>query len=175
MTNQELIEQITPVRKKIKAKGGSILVLNDKLVSLNEDKSLMYVTDVTPTSMMYANTVTHISNGEYDNNLREYNIVLNLYQQYMSYPILFREEGVDQYPDFPDILSMRAKDPRTHYEINGLYIPIFYGLLPMNKGDRLDINILDMNPVTSVVRYDVYKKALKRYIYIYTKLLTVTR
>ena len=74
---------------------------------------------------------------------------------------------------FSSLLKLKAKDPMHRYILDNIYLPIFQGYLPVNKGDTLKIKACMLEDNTNLVMYNLHKKKLKMNMDIYMRLLPI--
>lgn len=114
---------------------------------------------------------------------RVYNMMYNIYMNYMNIVPLHKDVflNLEEDESFIEGTKLRASDtflPYTFYgEYKKYYFPISYGLFPLIKGDKLDMEIYDlprdMNcPFdTFMTKSIVHKKKLKCDLFIYRRLI----
>ena len=176
MDINNVIEYIIPYLKGIKfvRKNDSILVYDNKLVCMNEEASIMYVTDIIPTGQIICNTKGKIEDGNYMS-YRLYNFILDKYNYLSSYAnnmnIICEMYNMESDEVFSNLLKLKSKDPVHKYILDNIYLPIFYGYLPINKADTLSVKGGLLEDNTNLIKYTVHKKKLKCDIDIYLRLL----
>ena len=176
MDINNIVEYITPYLKGIKfvKKNDGILVYNDKLICMNEEASIMYVTNIMSTGNVICNTKEKIENKNYMS-YRLYNFIIDKYRYLSEYAnrmnIICEMDNMEMDEVFVDLLKLKAKDPVHKYILDNIYLPVFYGYLPINKADTLSVKGGLLEDNTILIKYTVYKKKLKSNIDIYLRLL----
>ena len=177
MDLQNIIEYIKPYLKAVKIlkKHDWMVINNDKLICMNNEASILYTIDIMPTNTIICNTVENVLEfGNYMNN-HMYHIIMNNYNRMImninNIDIKCEMNNLELDDTFSNLLKLKSKEPMHGYILDNIYLPIFYGYLPINKGDSLDVKGGIMEDNTVLINYKVYKKKLKIILDIYLRLL----
>ena len=100
----------------------------------------------------------------------KYNYIINTSQN-MNKVCEMNRLDLDE--TFSDLLKLKARDPMHSFIVDNIYIPVFYGYLPINKGDTLDVVAGRINDDTVLIKYTAHKKKLKTDIDIYLRTLSI--
>jgi hypothetical protein len=153
------------------------------------DKSILYkidISEMTGIELLYGikrfeSEVTYLSQMQFNNILYRYNTIKSFV---MPMNLLTENIEVRSDPLFNEYNSMKATDgmgfmkvPIVYYgESKVLNVPVFPGLPQLNKADTVAMQIYPSNiPNEYIIRYDVYKKKLKKNIEILFKILDINR
>ena len=88
------------------------------------------------------------------------NHIVDLYNKLMhesTYSIFNRYENIKEDQDFLNILDKKSKDGATMYKKDKYIMYIFSGLLPINKSDKVNLNIYDIGPYF-ISNFEILKK-----------------
>ena len=178
MNIESIMEIITSCIKstKLSKKGCWILIYNDKFIGMDDEFTILYVLDIMPINMIICNTMEKIEQGDYMN-YRMYHFILDKYNDILNNSnnmiSTCEMNNLELDETFSKLLKLKARDPMHSYIIDNIYIPVFYGYLPINKGDTLDIKAGRMNDGNILVKYTAYKKKIKKSVDIYMRLISV--
>lgn len=165
-----VLEYITPLIKNMK-KCNKFLIYNDKLIGMNNEASIMYTIDIIKTDTIFAfdnSKEIKMSHRLYYELLDKYNYLSNSIN---NRNIICEMENMETDEIFSNLLKLKAKNPMHGYILDNIYLPIFQGYLPVNKGDTLRVKGCTLEDGTTLIMYTVYKKKLKLDLNIYIRLL----
>lgn len=101
-----------------------------------------------------------------DNNI----LLLENFSHYYEYYTLRYNEyalstlhinNLKDYKNFDELLNMKSADGMVFFWIENYPITYYTGLLPINKSDKVQVNIYDDDQVSFVVKYTVIKPKVK--------------
>ena len=165
-----VLEYIAPLIKNMK-KCNKFLIYDDKLIGMNNECSIMYTMNIMKTNTLFAfdnSKEIKMSHRLYYELLDKYNYLSNSIN---NRNIICEMENMETDEVFSNLLKLKAKDPVHKYMLDNIYLPIFYGYLPINKADTLSVKGGLLEDNTILIKYTVYKKKLKSNIDIYLRLL----
>lgn len=170
-----MVEYLNPILKVMK-KSNKALVYNGNLIAMNDESSIMYTTDIIQNDIVIANHLDYrkifidntIDYRIYHELLDKYNYIINMERSISGKCIV---DNLESDEVFSELLKLKARDPAHKYILDNIYVPVFYGYLPINKGDTLSILGGYIEDGTVLIKYIVYKKKLKKNISIYLRLL----
>lgn len=181
MTNNEVIEYITPFIKSMKIKKvndmeAKVLVYNNVLICTDSEEAGLYVVNLIDTNTIIAGFLDDIVVNP---NQVNYNVYQRLIQHYYNYTNIssWNIERVNMELDenFMAMCLSRATDGLFQYKLDeNIMLPLFYGLVPVAKADKVSVYV-NNTPNYIFVKYIIYKKKLKTNIYLYVKLLNLSR
>lgn len=94
--------------------------------------------------------------------------LFNRLQRYLSYPIVYSEFGLEKNPEFMNtVAKLKVNDGLTRYSIGNKYIITnFNKIHAINASDKVSVNVYDIDPITFLCEFVVYKKkyTIKEYI-----------
>jgi len=74
-------------------------------------------------------------------------------------PIIYTNESLQEDDVFQSIISLKTSDGSTIYKIDYIYMmSVFKTLLPINKGDKVLLNIIDIGQERFLSNFTVVKK-----------------
>lgn len=187
MTIQEAYEFILPYIKGMKLKKNtSILVKGNMLVCIDPDWTSLY-TCILPIALDYNDLLCGVDGDLYPGttmvDFRLYNKLWNTYSNYVNYVPLHTDyfQNLEEDENFMAGVNLKASDSFKNYVFYGQYgnylFPISYGLFPLSKGDKIDMEISPLpNDINSpfntfLSKAIVHKKKLKVDINIYRRLI----
>lgn len=178
MNIESVVEYIRPYVKSVKVKKTDwLLVFGDKLICINNESSIMYVMDIIPTDIIICNTIENVlDNGQYMNYHMYYSISNKynyIFNSSNNMSVQCEMDNLESDDIFSELLKLKSKQPMHKYILDNVYIPVFYGFLPVNKGDKLNIIGGYLEDNTILLKYTVIKKKLKKDIDIYLRLLPI--
>lgn len=99
------------------------------------------------------------------------NIILleNFSYYYEYYTLRFNEytqstihiDDLRDYKNFSELLGMKASDGMSFFWIENYPITYYNGLLPLNKPDKIMVDIYDDNQASFIVKYTIIKPKVK--------------
>ena len=167
-----VLEYIAPLIKNMK-KCNKFLIYDDKLIGMNNESSIMYTMNIMKTNTLFAfdnSKEIKMSHRLYYELLDKYNYLSNSIN---NRNIICEMENMETDEVFSNLLKLKAKDPMHSYILDNIYLPIFQGYLPVNKGDTLRIKGCMLEDNTNLIMYTIYKKKLKMDMNIYIRLLPI--
>lgn len=186
MNNKELLDIISPYIKSCK-KRDKILILDNLLICTDEHNTILQKVNMNINTGVMAgctlNNISEVVNGrskkidEYlefnDSIYYELMNIKNMYDIYENISWDFYGEDMQDIESFNELLFLKSKTGMNKYIVDQrFYLPMFYGIIPMNKTDKLDLYIKSEQD-TYIVKYIVHKKKIKSTIEIYMRLLNV--
>lgn len=179
MNYMDAIDFITPYAKSMmKKKEGYYLLLDNTLISLNEEQSqLAVVTLPQNTDTIICQVKENIGDQNNPIDYRYYYMMHNMYTNYiqLSYndPII-SIENVQNIEELSNLLKMKMKQGAVLYNWeNSIILPFFGGMIPINKSDKMNINIYPFDNVSNIIKYSVQKAKPKCIIDFYMRLMLV--
>lgn len=173
---------------------GYMVVLNNELIMMSEDRAVMSVVHIQPLSIVYIARIKEFINAKKDpstffqqtkfmGSLQVLEEIENKFYLYHNtehmcglaenvFDPIFQEEDMFVFPTFREKISSIG---RSFLKItNGgeyYYIPVSKAIFPINKDDQCSLKVFKWfdEQNTRVFKYEVYKKKLKLVIHIYTK------
>lgn len=174
---------------------GYMVVLDNELVMMSEDRAVMSVVHIQPLNIVYIARIKDFINAKKDPSTFFQQTKFMGSQQVLSeienkfyvyhesecmsggvaenvFDPIFQEENMFVFPTFREQISSTN---RSFLKItNGgeyYYIPVSKAIFPINKDDQCSLKVFKWfdEQNTRVFKYEVYKKKLKLVIHIYTK------
>lgn len=185
MNYREYIEYIFNMMKIIWKRGDCIVIVKDgNLFCIDLDMSMLYTIKLNiPLEFnlcTYYSIVKEYLSTDNSNMLTfkyyEFNTtycrVLNIINNFNNSPDKFIQENINTDETIKDYFYLKSSDPSYSFVKNNVYIPMFYGIVPIAKGDAVDLQIANMNSY-STVKYTVIKKNNKDIIDIYMNVINL--
>lgn len=116
----------------------------------------------------FKHDVLQNENGETFSLYNEYidSEIRNMYKNCLEVEknkILYQDLDIRNDIEFEKCIQLKSADGIRMYKIQNTFglkfiISIFNGMLPVNKGDKVSLNIYDMGPYFYLCKFTVYKK-----------------
>ena len=184
MLSQELMEYITGVIKSVVRSGYmEVAVYNSNLIILL-DNTVLYTINLSG-KIDPAITCGYINDGSFnfDNNIlikliRKTEEIVGICRPETE---VYNDPTAREDPVFEQAVSSKATDGATFYFINShlnnnIFIPLFSGLLTLNKGDTVGISVFKApEQYQYIAKMTIFKKKINNSVNLYYRVLDVNR
>lgn len=186
MSYKEYIEYIFSMVKIIWKKGEAVVIVeNGYLFCIDTDQTMLYQIKLNvPLEFnlctYYSFIKSYVSSNDCNMipfSFYEYSIlhhrITNIKNEYDNCKDIHTHENIHTDEDYSKYFYLKSSDPSFSIIKDNIVIPIFYGMVPLSKGDALDLYLAKINSQYSIIKYTVIKKNNKDIIDIYMNILNL--